>query len=372
MADHDFFMDAALASAIKGGTFVSPNPVVGAVVVKDGSIIGRGWHKQYGGPHAEVFALQEAGEKARGATLYCTLEPCNHTGKTPPCTQAVIRAGIARVVLGARDPNPVAAGGVDALRAAGIDVVTGVGEQACREVNAPFFKFHATGLSFVTLKWAMTADGKIATASGDSKWISGEESRAFTHQMRAGHDAVLIGINTLLADGARLTARNVASTEPVHQPRRVILDSNARTPVDAPLFKESGAGPVVIVAKSSAPPDRVKALGDAGALVLRVESSERHVPVRQALSELAKIGVRSVFVEGGSSVHGAILDAKVADRVFIFIAPILIGGVDAKSATGGLGVAKISEGLRLRDFAVGNQGEDQFFSGNLSEWVWRA
>src|SRR4051812_9970720 len=193
MINHEAFLDEALALAARGLGWVSPNPMVGALVVKNGKVIGRGWHKQFGGPHAEIFALQEAGIEARGATLYCTLEPCNHTGKTPPCVQAVLRAGIAEVVLGARDPNPVAAGGADALREAGVKVITDVRVNECRALNAAFFKHTATGLPLVSLKWAMTADGKIATASGDSKWISGEAAREYAHRLRAEHDAVLVG-----------------------------------------------------------------------------------------------------------------------------------------------------------------------------------
>jgi len=368
---HDLHMNEAVRLAAQGLSRVSPNPMVGAVVVKNGEIVGRGWHKEFGGPHAEVFALQEAGENALDATLYCSLEPCNHTGKTPPCTQAVIRAGISRVVLGARDPNPLASGGVDALHVAGIEVITGVCEEACRQLNAPFFKFHATKLPFVSLKWAMTADGKIATASGNSKWISGEASRAFSHRLRVSHDAVLVGINTLLADGARLTARIPDVKAAVHQPRRVILDSQARTPLDAPLFKESAGGPVVIVVKSSAPGERVKALSDAGATILRVESNEPRISMREALMELAKIGVLSVLAEGGSSVLGSLLDAKLIDRGFIFISPILIGGEDAKPAIGGRGATTISAGIPLRSPKVRWFDNDVLLSGALSDWTWR-
>ena len=369
--NHDHCMDDAIGLATKGRAWVSPNPMVGAVVVNNGAIVGRGWHKEFGGPHAEVFALQDAGENARGGTLYCTLEPCNHTGKTPPCTQAVIRAGISRVVLGARDPNPLASGGVDILRAAGIEVVTGIRDEACRQLNAAFFKFHATKLPFISLKWAMTADGKIATASGDSKWISGEASRAFSHRLRASHDAVLVGINTLLADSARLTARIPDAQAAVHQPRRVILDSQARTPLDAPLFKESDGGPVVIVVKSSAPAERVNALIAAGATILRIDSSEARVPVREALAELAKIGVLSVLVEGGSSILGSVLDARLADRAYIFIAPRLIGGEDARSAVGGMGAARISDGVELRAPSMRMLEKDVLLSGGLSDWEWR-
>ena len=228
-------MREALELAERGRGHTSPNPVVGALVVKAGRVLGRGWHERFGGPHAEVVALRRAGRRAAGATLYLTFEPCAHLGKTPPCVDAIRAARVDQVVLGAGDPNPLAGGGARVLRAAGVKVVRGVLEAACRLQNAPFFKYVRTGLPLVSVKWAMSADGKIATARGESRWISGEAARAFAHRLRAAHDAVLVGVGTVLADAPLLTARPAAGGNG-WQPRRVILDSQARTPLDLSLI----------------------------------------------------------------------------------------------------------------------------------------
>lgn len=363
-------MVEALRLAERGRGWTSPNPVVGAVVVKDGAIAGRGWHKQFGGPHAEVNALAEAGPRARGATLYCTLEPCNHTGKTPPCTRAVIGAGVAQVVLGARDPNPLAAGGIAALRDAGIEVVTDVREPACRRINAPFFKVMATGLPLVSVKWAMTADGKIAAAGGDSKWITGEVARGYAHRLRAQHDAVLVGIGTVRADAPLLNCR-VPDAAEVKQPRRVILDSHAATPLDAPLWDVPGGGQVVIAYNQrSAPRERVEALRGRGADMLACEAAGEELPVREVLQGLVQRGVLSVLVEGGSRVLGAAVDARLADRAFVFIAPKILGGRDSVPAVGGVGAMRVAESLALREVQVVTLGGDALLCGALSEWEW--
>ncbi len=365
---HDSFMQQALALAPRGGTFVSPNPTVGAVVVQSGNIVGRGWHQKFGGPHAEIFALSEAGPAARGATLYCTLEPCNHTGKTPPCTKAIVEAGIKTVVFGAADPNPVAAGGTAALRAAGIEVITGVLEADCRAVNAPFLKTVETGLPFISLKWAMSADGKIAAAGGDSKWITSPQARAAAHRLRAQHDAVLIGIGTLLADQARLTCRDVPA--PIRQPRRVVLDSSARTPLDAPLWSEQDGGTVTLICADNAPTERVVKLKDRGAEILSVKSSGGKIVLSDALKALAKLGVLSVLVEGGSSVLGSFVDSRLADRAYIFIAPRIIGGEKGVSAVGGQGVSKVADSLNFRSTRMAQIGPDFVISGSISLCDW--
>ncbi len=361
-------MREALTLACRGGAWVSPNPQVGAVVVKDGQIAGQGWHQQYGGPHAEVFALQEAGDRARGATLYCTLEPCNHTGKTPPCAQAIIAAGVKTVVIGSLDPNPVASGGITTLRNAGIDVITDVLEAECEALNAPFFKTLQTGLPFVSLKWAMSADGKIAAVGGDSKWITSDASRALVHRLRAAHDAVLVGINTLIADGARLNARNETG-EKVRQPRRVILDSNARTPLDAPLWSAEG-GAVLIVCATDAPAERVTALTARGAKVISVERRNFTLPLEAVLKALVKERIQSVLVEGGSAVLGSFADSRLADQAYIFIAPKIVGGIGSATAVGGRGVSRVAESLELRAPRVDLIGPDVLMSGALSTWVW--
>jgi len=359
MSDHAKYMYEALALAARGLGRVSPNPLVGAVIVRNGRLAGRGYHQQYGGPHAEVFALKDAGEKARGATLYCSLEPCNHHGKTPPCTQALIDAGIVHVVLGARDPNPRAGGGIERLRAAGIEVTTGILEERCAALNAPFFKTVAEGLPYVTLKWAMTLDGKIATANGDSKWITGEDARDYAHRLRAGHDAVLVGVGTVLADNPKLDVRAKGVEAGRFQPRRVILDSKARTPLNAALWDVTGAGAVTILVTPDAPASRVEALRNRGAAVLSCVSCDGRIDLREMLRALSGLGVNSVYVEGGSAVLGAFADAKLFDAVRVFIAPKIAGGTGSLLALGGQGVERMAEALQVGDLRlIQNLGGD--------------
>jgi diaminohydroxyphosphoribosylaminopyrimidine deaminase/5-amino-6-(5-phosphoribosylamino)uracil reductase len=365
---HETYMLEALALAERGRGWVSPNPMVGALVVRNGEVAGRGWHQKFGGPHAEVFALNEAGERARGATLYCTLEPCNHTGKTPPCVDAVLRAGVAEVVLGARDDHAVAAGGADVLRAHGVTVVFGVLETRCRELNAAFFKRVKTGLPLVSLKWAMTLDGKIATASGDSKWITSPEARAHAHLLRARHDAVLVGVGTLLADDARLNCRVEGGT--VRQPRRVILDSQARTPLDGALWREADADAVLVLCAPAADEARVRALRQRGAEVLRCPADGNGVSVIGALEQLAALSVQSVLVEGGSRVLGSFADARMADQVFAYIAPKITGGARDISAIGGAGRPLIADALPLHFTGFEQAGGDVVLSARVGDWSW--
>ncbi len=379
MADsHEKWMDEALALAAHGAGWVSPNPMVGAVVVKNGIAVGRGWHEKFGGPHAEVHALRQAGSDSRGATLYCTLEPCNHTGKTAPCTHAVIAAGIATVVLGARDPNPVASGGIAALRAAGIDVIEGVRELECQRINAAFLKFTRTHAPLVALKWAMSLDGRIATASGDSKWITGDAARVHAHRLRARHDAVMVGIGTILADDPTLNVRlgSAEETAAIRQPRRVVLDTHARTPARAKLFGAQPDGAVTIV--TCAPSDalareRIGALRNSGADVIEVERDlNGSVSVESAILEMGKRGVLSVMVEGGARLLGAFVDSKHADRAHVFVAPKIIGGEKSVSAIAGRGAGRVADGLKFIDGSMTTRriGEDVLIEGALSEWGW--
>jgi len=370
MASHENHMDEALALAARGRGWVSPNPMVGALVVKDGIVVGRGWHQTYGGPHAEVFALNEAGERARGATLYATLEPCNHTGKTPPCARAVIASGISRVVLGARETHPLASGGIATLAAAGIDVISGIREPECRALNAAFFKHIKTRLPFVSLKWAMSADGRIATRTDSSQWITGPPARDAAHRLRAEHDAVLVGINTLIADGARLTCRAASGAAPVRQPRRIILDSLARTPLDAPLWSEPEGGAILIIAGCEAPADRVDALKAKGAEVVIVADATPRPSIAKVLGALGERRIQSVLVEGGSTILGAFVDEGLVDHVIVFLAPKLIGGKEARPAVGGLGIAHINEALQLHTTTLRLAGSDIIFTGRMGAWDW--
>jgi diaminohydroxyphosphoribosylaminopyrimidine deaminase/5-amino-6-(5-phosphoribosylamino)uracil reductase len=372
MSFHQDFMQEALYLAARGRGYVSPNPMVGALVVKASRVVGRGYHGRFGERHAEVVALGEAGPKARGGTLYVTLEPCAHAGKTPPCVDAIRAAGIRTVILGARDPNPKAAGGVQALQAFGIKVVTGVLEEACRAQNAAFFKFVRTGLPLVSAKWAMTADGKIATARGDSRWITAAKARAYSHDLRGSHDSVLVGIGTVLTDAPLLTARLglAAPDGSTWQPRRVILDSRARTPVRAPLWSAENGGPILVFVSDELAEDRVKPLKDKGAEVIRLPAPAGRLPVPAVLQALSQRGVLSVLVEGGAEVLGSFLDARVVDRVYVFVAPKIIGGRDGVTAVRGGGVDRVSQSQEVRVTGVRQFDQDLLIEGRLGDWSW--
>lgn len=309
-------MRRALSLARRGWGQTAPNPMVGAVVVRDGAVVGEGYHARFGEAHAEVAALRAAGELARGATVYVTLEPCAHFGKTPPCTNALIAAGVARVVVAVRDPNPVAAGGLERLREAGIAVTTGVEEEAAWELNAPFFNAVASRRPWVTLKLAVSLDGAIADAEGRSRWLTGPRARAAVHLLRAGSDAVAVGIGTVLADDPLLTVRDAPA--PRIPPRRVIFDRHARTPLQSRLVETAREVPTIVVAES---PDaaRARALEAAGVEILRAPS------LGDALEALAGAGVRSLLVEGGARLAGALLASALVHRLIIFQAPVLLG-----------------------------------------------
>jgi diaminohydroxyphosphoribosylaminopyrimidine deaminase/5-amino-6-(5-phosphoribosylamino)uracil reductase len=355
-------MRRALELAGRGRGAVEPNPLVGAVVVRDGRVVGEGWHQRFGQAHAEVHALAAAGEAARGATLYVTLEPCCHTGKTPPCTDAVLRAGVRRVVAAMQDPFPAVAGkGTALLRAAGVEVTVGVGEAAARRLNAPYLKLLSTGRPYVHAKWAMTLDGKIATATGDSRWVSNEASRARVHELRGRVDAVVAGIGTALADDPQLTARPPGPRTAA----RVILDSKGRLPAASRLA--AGAREVaVVVATAAAPPDRVAALEVCGCEVLALPGADGRVDVDALLAELGRRRFTNVLVEGGAGVHGSFLDAGAVDEVHVFIAPRLAGGAGALTPVGGRGASRMADAWRLAEW----QWED--VAGDLYVHGWRS
>ena len=348
MSDDQTWMRRALAEAARGRGRVEPNPMVGAAIVRDGRLVAVGHHERFGGPHAEVNALRDAVEGARGATLFVTLEPCCHAGKTPPCVEAVIASGIARVVAAMRDPFPrVAGGGFRRLREAGIAVESGLLEAEARLLNGPYLKRLDTGRPFVTAKWAMTLDGKTACASGDSKWISGPRCRAFVHEIRGRMDGILVGIGTVLADDPELTARPPGP----RQPSRIVLDSAARLPFDSRLARTADGPPVWVAATSAASTHRVSMLVDRGVEVL-VMPGEGLVPIPDLLDELGCRGLSNLLVEGGGRVLGAFVDAGEIDAVEVFIAPILEGGSHEHGPLRGLGVTRMAEALRLRGTEV--------------------
>jgi diaminohydroxyphosphoribosylaminopyrimidine deaminase/5-amino-6-(5-phosphoribosylamino)uracil reductase len=351
--------------AERGRGLVSPNPLVGAVVLRDGTTVGEGWHQALGMAHAEAMALAAAGEAARGATVVCTLEPCSHHGRTPPCTDALVAAGVARVVIGCPDPLERARDqGREVLRAAGIDVALADGEEAraCAEQNAAFLTWARTGLPHVTLKLATSLDGKIATAAGESRWISAPGSRALVHRWRADHDAVAVGIGTALVDDPALTARDVEG--PVRQPARVVFDSTARLPLRSALAHSVREAPVLLMAAEDAPATRVVALEAVGVEVVRLPGAphERIVPALRALGER---GIQSLLVEGGAGLAAGLVAAGAVDRVAWFLAPILIGGRESPSALGGGGVAALADAPRLEGLAVEPVGGDLLVTGRL-------
>jgi diaminohydroxyphosphoribosylaminopyrimidine deaminase/5-amino-6-(5-phosphoribosylamino)uracil reductase len=357
------WMQRALDLAERGRGYVEPNPLVGAVVVRDGQSVGEGWHQRYGEAHAEVHALAAAGEAAAGATLYVTLEPCCHHGKTPPCTDAVLRAGIRRVVAAMDDPFPQVAGqGTALLRAAGVAVDSGLGENEARRLNAPYLKLLATGQPYVHAKWAMTLDGKIATRTGDSKWISNGASRQRVHALRGRMDAILVGIGTVLADDPQLTARPPGPRTAT----RIILDSQGRLPDDCHLAQTARQTPVMVVTAGPLPRDRANELQARGCEVLPLPDEGVRPNVLALLDELGRRRMTNLLVEGGAAVLGSFLDARALDDVHVFIAPRLVGGVGATSPILGLGVEKIRDGLGLAEWHIEQVESDFLVQGRVA------
>jgi diaminohydroxyphosphoribosylaminopyrimidine deaminase/5-amino-6-(5-phosphoribosylamino)uracil reductase len=354
MTDDERWMRHTLALAARDRGAVEPNPMVGAVVLAaDGSIAGEGWHRTFGGPHAEVHALAAAGDRAKGGTLYVTLEPCCHFGKTPPCTGAVVRAGVRRVVAAMADPFPqVAGGGISLLRGAGIEVDVGVCEAEARELNAPYLKLITTGRPWVHLKWAMTLDGKIATRTGDSKWVSGEESRRLVHDLRGRMDAILVGRGTVLADDPLLTARPPGPRVAT----RVVLTASGELPERCRLRATAREVPVLVFT-AAGNEGKLAGWAAAGCEVVGLPG----LSVDLVLAELGRQRMTNVLVEGGAGVLGSFLDAGAADELHVFVAPKVIGGDGALSPVGGIGIERIADALRFRGLSWSTSGEDIYF-----------
>jgi diaminohydroxyphosphoribosylaminopyrimidine deaminase/5-amino-6-(5-phosphoribosylamino)uracil reductase len=361
------WMRRALRLAQKG--FTPPNPMVGCVIVRDGVLVGEGCHPRAGQPHAEVFALRMAGDKAQGATAYVTLEPCCHWGRTPPCTEALIAAHVARVVAATTDADPRVGGkGLEQLRAAGIETSVGLLEEQARRVNEAFFHFHATGMPFVTVKAAMTLDGKIATRAGDSRWITGPVARRHVHRLRAQSGAVMVGIDTLLADDAQLTAR--LDPPSPRQPLRVVVDSHLRTPPTASAVRlalQSPADmPLVIATTESAAPERERALLSEGVAIWRLPPTAAGRVDLEALCRcLAQRQIISVLVEGGGELNAALLAARLVRKALFFVAPKLVGGRTAPTPVGGEGAQTMAEAIGLERLHVRRFGEDLALEGYI-------
>ncbi len=357
------WMARALTLAARGRGLTSPNPMVGAILVRDGAMLAERFHERAGGAHAEAAALAEAGERARGAILYVTLEPCNHVGRTPPCVDAIIRAGVRRVVSATRDPNPrVKGGGTAALATAGVEVTTPCLEREARDLNRAFFTAVERQRPHVTVKWAMTLDGKIASFDRRSQWITGEAARQEGHRLRSQSDAIVTGIGTVLADDPALTVR-LAQPWP-REPYRVVVDSRARLPLDAKLLQTGSRSRVLVAVGEAAAPQRLATLESAGVTVLACKSREGRVDVADLGARLLALDVTAVLLEAGSELTGAFVQAGLVDRVAAFVAPTLLGGADAPTSVGGPGLA-LANALRLTNMTVRPIGTDWLIEADV-------
>ncbi|MHB8194345.1 MAG: bifunctional diaminohydroxyphosphoribosylaminopyrimidine deaminase/5-amino-6-(5-phosphoribosylamino)uracil reductase RibD [Bellilinea sp.] len=359
-----YFMERALALAAKGQGYTSPNPAVGAVVVKNGNVVGEGYHRRAGGPHAEVEALLAAGNEALGSTIYVTLEPCNHYGRTPPCTESLIAAGIRRVVYAVGDPNPrVSGSGHRRLEEAGLIVASDVCVDEARQLNRFFFHYITCAMPYVIAKFATSLDGKVATRTGDSRWISGEKSRQHTHFLRHICDAIVIGADTAIADNPRLTTRIDGFPDPRH-PIRILLDSRGRVPLDANIFDPALPGRTIIAATDAMPKMHKAGLIKKGMEVLTLPSApDGRIELPSFLRALGKREITSLLVEGGGQVLSSFISTKLVDEVWAVIAPIIIGGESAPGPVRGLGVEKVAEAFQLQDAFIEKIGSDFVIKG---------
>ncbi len=353
--NYEKYMRIAIALAKKAEGRTSPNPIVGAVIVKNGRIVGRGYHRRAGLPHAEIEALSEAGPNARGAVMFVTLEPCDHFGRTPPCTDAVIKSGIKKVVMGMKDPNPLNNGaGAKRLKARGIKTVTGVLEEDVRRMNRPFIKYVTKKMPYVIVKLAETLDGKIATRAGDSRWISSPRSRLLVRNMRSMADAVMVGANTVINDDPSLLTKIPGA----RQPARIIVDSRLRSPVRSKVFGGSGVSPVLVAVTARASAKKAGILKERGVEIVKTASLGGRVDLKDLLRKLAARGIINILVEGGGELAWSLADKKLADKFVFFIAPMIVGGRKAVPSVGGSGVVRLSDAITFRSVRVRMSGPD--------------
>ena len=357
-------MKLALDLAEKGRGWTSPNPMVGAVVVKEGRIVGRGFHQRAGGPHAEVNAIDEAGDQSRGATLYVTLEPCNHFGRTPPCTQKILAAGIRRVVVAMSDPNPgVKGGGNAALAQQGLEVTCGICENEARRLNEYFITWITTGRPFVTVKCAATLDGRIATRTGDSRWVTGSAARRFVHRLRHAVDGILVGLETVKNDDPSLTTR--LEGEVGADPTRIILDTHLSMPVTARMLHQASQAPTWVVCGPDAPNRRRKALVDAGARVMEASLKAGRIDLSALMDQLGGMGITSLLIEGGGGVIGSSCGAGIVDKLCFFYAPKILGADDGVPICRGTGPASMNQSIPVYDLSVARFDADVLITGYL-------
>ncbi|MDD6795784.1 MAG: bifunctional diaminohydroxyphosphoribosylaminopyrimidine deaminase/5-amino-6-(5-phosphoribosylamino)uracil reductase RibD [Clostridiaceae bacterium] len=347
------YMKQAIKIAKKGCGWTNPNPMVGAVIVKDNEVIGEGYHERWGGLHAERNALANCTKSPEGATLYVTLEPCCHYGRTPPCTEAIIESGISRVVVGSLDPNPLVAGkGIEILRKSGIDVVEGVLKKECDEVNEVFLHYIKNKDPYVVMKYAMTMDGKIATYNGKSKWITGEEARKKVQEDRNRYSAIMVGVNTIIKDDSRLTCRIANGKNPI----RIICDTNLRTPLDSNVVVTSKEVETIIATCSN--DDRKQQYIDSGCKILRVDKKNGYVNLKSLVKKLGELNIDSILLEGGATLNASALEAQIVNKVQTYIAPKVFGGEKAKSPIGGIGVSAPIDAYKLKPLKFYHLGED--------------
>lgn len=352
------YMAMALSLAKKGAGFTNPNPMVGAVIVKDGKIIGEGYHKKYGGPHAEVNAFADAdkrGENTKGATIYVTLEPCFHYGKTPPCVDLVLKKEVSRVVIGTLDPNPLVAGqSVTKMEKAGIEVVSGVLKEECLKLNEIFFQYVTTKKPFILLKSALSLDGKMATVTGESQWISCEESRREVHELRGVYASIMVGIGTVLADNPSLTCRLEGKKSPI----RIIVDSSLQTPIDANVLKNQDIAKTIIATTSKAKEEKKRQIEAMGVEILVFDEKDGHVNLNQLQEAISERKIDSVLLEGGADLAFGAIRAGIVDKVRYYIAPMMLGGQQSKAALGGEGFEHLSDAFLLENVTTRQIGQD--------------
>ena len=367
-------MKRALELSKKAVGLVNPNPLVGAVIVKDNKIIGEGYHEYFGGPHAEVNAFANAKENAfknasedvEGATMYVTLEPCSHYGKTPPCADAIVRNKISKVVIGMMDPNPLVAGrGIEILRSNGIEVTTGIMEKEIGKTNEIFIKYISSKQPFCIMKTAMTIDGKIATSIGDSKWISNEKSRSYVHELRQLVSGIMVGIGTVLKDDPELTTRRDGLIN--QNPIRIIIDSRARIPLEAKVLKCDEKTKTIIVTTEFADKSKIEAIKQKGAQVIVIPSKCNWVDLKRLMTVLGDMGIDSILLEGGSTLNYSALTAGIVDKIITFISPKIFGGISGKTPVGGQGIEHVKDSIKLRDTEITRFEEDIMIEGYVEK-----
>ncbi len=359
----EYYMSLALNLALKGKGKVNPNPLVGAVIVKNGKVIGKGYHERYGKEHAEVNAFNNLSEGADNATIYVTLEPCAHYGKTPPCVNKIIENNIKRVVIGAVDDNPLVTGkGIKKLKSAGIEVKVGVLEEECKKLNEVFFKYISTKRPFVLLKSAMSLDGKISTYSGESKWITSKESREEVHKLRNDLMAILVGVNTIIKDNPRLTCR----VEDGRNPIRIVVDSFLRIPMDSNVIKDKEAKTIIATTKF-AKKDKILSLRNSGIEVLVINSKNNKVDLDELMVKLGELNIDSILLEGGSTLNFSALKQGIVDKIQIYIAPKIIGGEKSKTPVDGQGIDKLKNAFKVRNLSYSKVGSDILLEGYIDK-----